>query len=231
MRKDIDKTCLGAIFKMNEKGMKNQCRFKIQDVTERAYKIKQDTWLVTSPYTYTANVHCGVIHQTIPIYPMSTITLNKGCTMELVDIIIRNDQEELLEDNSLMHLRWKLNLTNLFHGIQPSEFGEALNKLKENSEYIVSPKDFESLRNEEGIVPVNTYGGWIVIGTLLVIMVGAFILYEYFRRKHLHPIARDPVINPGPILRLRASNNSEPSPETNIPLEQMNHSMTTMSTI
>ena len=83
LRTDWSKTCLSALFKMNQEAATRYCDFQIQPADERVLKLDNGHYLVYTNRQVMAERHCGTQHETLAIQEGTTIEVEAGCRIQL----------------------------------------------------------------------------------------------------------------------------------------------------
>jgi hypothetical protein len=95
LKTDWSKTCLSALFKMNQVAATRYCDFEIQPADERVLKLDHNNYLIYTNRQMVAEKHCGTKHESISIKEGSHVNVGPGCKIKL-------DQHQIYGENSFV---------------------------------------------------------------------------------------------------------------------------------
>lgn len=78
-------TCIGSLYDKNEKGVMKHCKFYKKPLMETVFQVGYNTFIVFSPEQFTARFSCPSGSSTANIAYANRITLEAGCSLELLD--------------------------------------------------------------------------------------------------------------------------------------------------
>jgi len=97
LRTDWSKTCLSALYKMNQEAATRYCDFQIQPADERVLKLDANNYLVYTNRQLVAEKHCGKQHTSLSIKEGTLLQIDNGCHIQLDDHHIYGDAAHFVQ--------------------------------------------------------------------------------------------------------------------------------------
>ena len=227
LKTDWSKTCLSALFKMNQEAATRYCDFQIQPADERVLKLDAGHYLIYTNRQVMAERHCGNQHETLPIQEGTTISVDSGCRIKLDQHQIYGESSftKVFENPKVFSWSWDANriLRNhsgdaLKHAIQALEHEAGMTSFE--TEDLLQQMELQQLQQAADLAQVErlelqqtlespfSFFHWISIGfsaiiTFVVVTLVAWCVIRYLRmRQQCH--APSAPAAPHPALEMQA---------------------------
>jgi len=108
LRTDWSKTCLSALFKMNQVAATRYCDFQIQPADERVLKLEATKYLVYTNRQLVAEEYCGSKHKTLSITEGTVLNVGPGCRIKLAEHQIYGESSftKTFQEPSIFNWNW-----------------------------------------------------------------------------------------------------------------------------
>lgn len=183
---NLEDTCLGAIYNLNEEKVKEICRFKLDTIKEFTIEVEANTFLVITPTQFRTTMRCkdGSTHPVV-ITNLMKLYVPPECAVSLKAHIVIGKNEELTIDEKPLHLEWDINLDNLTHAFNvPKELLDSRNQMEQLRKNLTNLQDFGSLKYGSTFSQDPLTAALICAGVALGIVALAIHLYCFIKKNH-----------------------------------------------
>jgi len=127
--KNLNDSCLGALYIQNYESAEKLCHLRIQPVKEIVYQLLNNWFLIYSPLPQTSIISCfnGTESQFHLPKGISKKHLSAGCKATFIDHILLTDSSIKL-DNEIQHYQWDWE-SKIFKDYDQADFTEILHEL------------------------------------------------------------------------------------------------------
>jgi len=96
LRTNIEDSFRGALYLHNLPVVLKYCQFQLGETKETVFQTGPTQWLVSAPKKFASIIQCEKSHETVIINPISTITVEPGCKLQLKLHLIQPDTNQQL---------------------------------------------------------------------------------------------------------------------------------------
>ncbi len=186
LKTDIEESCLGALYLHNLPGVLKHCQFQLGETKETVFQTGPTQWLVSAPEQFASIIQCERSHETIIINPISTITVEPGCKLQLKSHLIQPDTNQRLQFQ-IRHHAWNWDIQLLFPTANLSLIANKLLTLRKEGAKFVTAQSLKDLKFSEKEIqqwfsPIYIAIGCITIAVLFFAYL-AYRAYKYFNKR------------------------------------------------
>ena len=174
LKTDIEESCLGALYLHNLQGVLKHCQFQLGETRETVFQTGPTQWLVSAPQQFASIIQCERSHETIIINPVSTITVNPGCKLQLKAHLIQPDTNQRSQFQ-IRHHAWNWDIQLLFPTSNLSLIADELITLREQGAKFVTAQNLKGLKFTEKEISQWFSPNYIAIVCIIIAIV--FFLY------------------------------------------------------
>jgi hypothetical protein len=191
MQKDLDDSCLGAIFGGHIQEARKTCRFSITPRKEALVEIAANTFKIfPANNNFSAEMLCPIGKTLVQVKMGTEVKIRPGCTLELEKHLITVDEDEEIQVDPYV-ASWKWDATAMFPEHPLELVNLALDNLQDLGFHNVDASDIiHHIRTRPktpevmASIDVASRYTWILptLICLLMVLVGIF-LYRRFRNR------------------------------------------------
>ena len=191
--RDLEETCLGALYQKKAEKVVEHCRFQTKVPTEFVLPSGDRKWLIYSPESQLVNVECSKRREApspVTIKGQVLVRLLEGCTMKMERSVISSD-DNFYRDMTIFH---GVIEDDLFRGTDASSLAVQIAELGIKLSNYTGPENLDHLKSFE----FQTYFSksnsvlYAFVGIILIALACVFIFFclkfrrESRHRKNLH---------------------------------------------
>jgi len=189
LKTDIEESCLGALH--NLQGVLKHCQFQLGETKETVFQTGPTQWLVSAPQQFASIIQCERSHNAIIINPVSTITVNPGCKLQLKAHLIQPDTNQRSQFQIKNHA-WNWDIQLLFPTSNLSLSANKLIALREQGAKFVTAQNLKGINFSEKEISQWFSPNYIAIVCIIIaIIFFLYLVYQAYRyiNKHTSKLA------------------------------------------
>ena len=147
---NLEESCLGSLFNKNMVKISQLCYFKIYKNKEEVFKIAPNTFLVSTPKSYTVRGKCNN-RATLPIQisTLTTIRMDQGCSLKTKAKTI-TVQKQFQEKHEIFSLSWEFDTTQAFAQLTKQNYADQIRALQATQKEVsLKIEDIQALKVPE----------------------------------------------------------------------------------
>ncbi len=181
LKTDIKDSCLGALYLHNLPGVLKHCQFQLGETKETVFQTGPTQWLVSAPEQFASIIQCEMLHETIIINLISTITVKPGCKLQLKSHLIQPDTNQWSQFQ-IRHHAWNWDIQLLFPTANLSLIADELLTLRKEGAKFVTAQNLRNLKFLEKKIAQWFSPNYIAIGCIVIaVLFFAYLVYRAYK--------------------------------------------------
>lgn len=179
-----DHTCISSLFFKKDSGIFSKCELQVMATQEYTYKLDANTWMVSTPFEYVAQVQCSQKRdQVVNLQGTVILKIRPGCTLEGRQFELHANDFGLAQTLHLEgDLTWDLNLSTLLN-VSVDDFSQDLHLFRTTGIWTFKLTDYTYLKEKYHFSTFH-WGmvEWIHLGIMLAFAVATYLIFYKARK-------------------------------------------------